>query len=341
MTAASVSPGLPEPAGSALPDHLLALLAGIGQWLSGEQAFPAGTAAKPGIVQERVLHDDWQQRYFIYVPHERDPAKPLFVAIHGISRNAREHAEQFSGLAERYGVAVIAPLFDEQRFPDYQRLGRRGRGARADLMLERIVDECATLIGADARRFCLFGYSGGGQFAHRFALAHPHRIAAYAIAAAGWYTLPDPSQRFPMGTGGSSRLTGIAFHAEEFLTVPAAVFVGERDVYAGSALRQSEQLSDSQGENRFERGRHWVTEMTRAARQQCLDTEYHFEALPRSPHCFVKSMRRGKLGERVFTWLFNRTQAIAADALDECAGPHPAIPATDASPAQGIGMSGL
>lgn len=340
-TTVTAYPGLPEPGASPLPEHLLSLLAGIGQWLGGDQAVQAGAAVTPGVVQERVLQDDWRQRYFVYVPHERRPERPLLVAIHGISRNAREHAEQFSSVAERYGVTIIAPLFDEQRFPDYQRLGRRGRGARADLMLGRIVDEFATFIGADARRFCLFGYSGGGQFAHRFALAHPHRVVAYAVAAAGWYTLPDQSQRFPMGTGGSSRLTGITFDADEFLTVPAAVFVGERDIYAGSALRQNERLREEQGENRFDRGRHWVQEMTRAARHQCLATEYHFESLPRSPHCFAKSMRRGRLGERVFAWLFDRTAARAAGDLIEPAGQHDTRPAARVAPAQGIGRSGL
>lgn len=341
MNTATAHLGLPEPPDMALPDHLAALLAGVGQWLVGDGALRADLPARSGMVQERVLNDDWQQRYFLYVPHDRDPAKPLFVAIHGISRNAREHAELFSGLAERYGVALIAPLFDEQRFPDYQRLGRRGRGARADLMLERIVDECGELLGIDTKRFCLFGYSGGGQFAHRYALAHPHRVVAYAVAAAGWYTLPDPAQRFPMGTGSTSRLMGISFEPEEFLAVPAAVFVGERDVHNGSALRQNDQLSATQGENRFDRGMHWVAAMTRAARQQCLTTEYHFEALPRSPHSFSKSMRRGLLGERLFAWLFDRNKPVRACPLPPPACHRDANTLAGVPCAQGIGRSGL
>lgn len=341
MNTAIAPLALPEPAGRGLPDHLSALLTGIGQWLVGDAAVRANLPVRPGIVQERVLNDDWQQRYFLYVPHDCDPAKPLFVAIHGISRNAREHAELFSGLAERYGVAVVAPLFDEQRFPDYQRLGRRGRGARADLMLERIVDECRTLTGIDTTRFSLFGYSGGGQFAHRYALAHPQRVMAYAVAAAGWYTLPDPEQRFPMGTGNSSRLTGISFDPEAFLAVPAAVFVGERDVHDGSALRQNDQLSATQGENRFDRGMHWVATMTHAARKNSFDTEYHFEALPRSPHSFPKSMRRGHLGERVFAWMFDRRASVADQLVSQPMRSREAITANAAPCAQGIGRSGL
>lgn len=341
MTAATACPRLHEPATGTLPDHLLALLAGVGQWFRADLASSPDTAVRPGVVQERVLLDDWQQHYFVYVPRELNATRPLFVAIHGISRNAREHAEQFTALADRYGVAVVAPLFDEQRFPDYQRLGRRGRGARADLMLQRIVDEFAALIGVDASRFCLFGYSGGGQFAHRFALAHPGRVAAYAVGAAGWYTLPDPTLRFPMGIGNSPRLTGIAFQAEAFLAIPAAVFVGDRDIHTGSALRQSAQLRATQGENRFERGRHWIAAMTRAAREQCLDTEFHFEALPRSPHCFLKSIRRGRLGERVFAWLFDQAEArVAHDSAVRPTG-HRQPAQGPTSGRHGIGMSGL
>ena len=39
---------------------------------------------------------------------------------------------------------------------------------RFDLLLLAMVDEVERKYGIDARRFCLFGFSGGGQFVHRF-----------------------------------------------------------------------------------------------------------------------------------------------------------------------------
>jgi predicted esterase len=39
---------------------------------------------------------------------------------------------------------------------------------------------------------CTSGFSGGAQFAHRFAYAHPERTQAVAAHSAGWYD-PPPS----------------------------------------------------------------------------------------------------------------------------------------------------
>jgi pimeloyl-ACP methyl ester carboxylesterase len=325
-------PALPEPATDALARTLESLFATFDSWLGHEAIGVARPAPQVGRVTEMRLASDPAQRYYLYIPRGDSGVRRLFVTVHGISRNAEEHALAFAALAERYGLVVVAPLFDEARYPDYQRLGRSGKGERADLMLDRIVAEAAHWSGADATRFHLFGYSGGGQFAHRYALARPERIAAYAIGAAGWYTLPDATQKYPMGTRASERLPDLRFDADRFLAVPAAVFVGERDVHDGTALRQSEQLRAEQGENRQERGRNWIEAMRRAARAGGHDTAFHFETLPRSPHCFAKSMRRGGLGERVLQWMFDLPLAENAGRGDSDARNPVATPDRCAAP---------
>lgn len=314
----------PEAGAEAVARPLDALFAAVDAWFAAATADARAGRQAPqaGVVAEMHLADDARQRYFLYVPRGDSAGRRIFVAIHGISRNAEEHAREFSRLADRHGLVVVAPLFDEERFPDYQRLGRSGKGERADLMLDRIVAEAARICGADARRLHMFGYSGGGQFVHRYAMAHPERVAAYAIGAAGWYTLPDPVQKYPLGVGATTRLPDLRFDPERFLAVPAAVFVGDRDIHDGTALRQNERLRAEQGENRYERGLTWITAMANAARSRALDTEFHFESLPRSPHSFEKSMRRGGLGERVLTWMFER--AIKPAAGDGRSGEPPA-----------------
>ena len=327
MSAVSNScPALPEAAADAFVRPLEALFAAFDALFGDDAARSARPEPQAGRVSEMRLASDPTQRYFLYIPRGDSGARRIFVTVHGISRNAEEHAQEFAELAERYGLVVVAPLFDEERYPDYQRLGRSGKGERADLMLDRIVAEAAHWSGADATRFHLFGYSGGGQFAHRYALARPERIATYAIGAAGWYTLPDATQKYPMGTRGSERLPDLQFDADRFLAVPAAVFVGERDVHDGTALRQSEQLRAEQGENRQERGRNWIEAMRRAARAGGHDTAFHFETLPKSPHCFIKSMRRGGLGERVLQWMFEQRLATAGGQAEALAGSAAATP---------------
>ena len=272
----------------------------------------------PGLVSRRQLTDDVLQTYFVYVPRRITPGAPLVVSMHGISRNADEHARRLAPLAERYGAVLVAPLFDAARFPDYQRLGRDilasgPRGARADLMLERIVAEVARTTPADPARLYLFGFSGGGQFAHRFAMAYPDRVAAYAVGAAGWYTFPDATVAFPRGTRVKRCLSGVCLDPERYLRVPALVLVGERDIHEGTALRATAAVVAQQGESRLERGAHWVAAMQSAARGRGFDTRFEFATLARSSHSFTAAVRRGRLGERVFEWFFGAS-APAADA---------------------------
>jgi len=260
---------------------------------------------KTSKVQARQLHGNAALRYFLYQPARGAENAPVLVTVHGISRHAAKHARHFSRLAEHYGVVVVAPLFDEQHYPGYQRLGLRGE--RADLALNQILGEVALLTRADTRRLYMFGYSGGGQFVHRYAMAYPDRVAAIAIGAAGWYTFPDPSQRFPYGTAPHRKFPGIRFDAAQFLRIPAIVLVGEQDKARDEALRQSSKLDRQQGANRFERGQRWVSAMQQAAREYGLETNFRFIALPEADHSFTRSVKAGGMATQVFNCLFGPT----------------------------------
>ncbi len=257
-----------------------------------------------GVISKRILGDATGQQYFLYVPQRGGANAPVFVTVHGISRNAREHAERFASFAERYGVVLIAPYFSKESFPDYQRLGRKGKGERADLALDNIVTEVGRLTGAQTGKLFLFGYSGGAQFVHRYTLAHPERVAKVVLGAPGWYTFPDPTVKYPKGIAQTKRLPDVTFDPAGFLAIPTCVLVGERDVRQDVALNKSPMLAQQQGSTRLERGEHWISAMTRAAKAQGLKTSYTFQTLPRSRHSFTQSMKRGKMGEMVFDCLF-------------------------------------
>lgn len=247
-----------------------------------------------------------EQRYFLYVPPRAGSGARVFVAVHGISRNAEEHARRFKRLASQYGVVLVAPLFPREDFPDYQRLGQSGEGERPDRALRAILDDVGTLTGADVGQIYLFGYSGGGQFAHRYAMAYPDRVAAVAIGAAGWYTFPDSTACFPRGLKTRSKWLKSRLRPEAFLKVPMAAFVGERDVRRGPErpeMKQSVKLDAQQGLTRLERGQHWIEAMRAAAADYDLPTRYVYSVLPHASHSFKASMMHG-MGQRVFAFLF-------------------------------------
>lgn len=255
-----------------------------------------------GVIKKCRLQSDWKQSYFLYIPKQGASNAKIFITVHGISRNAKQHAREFSALAEKYGVILIAPFFPEDEFPDFQRLGRKGK--RADIALNAIVAEVAQLTGADASKFYLFGYSGGAQFAHRYMMAYPHRVAKAAFGAAGWYTFPDQLLKFPKGIMQSHSLPLIRFNPEQFLQIPVCVLIGERDNRRDNELNQSPQIDRLQGSTRIERGKRWIEAMSAQALAFGLSTNYSLQLLPDSPHSFSISMRRGEMGERAFDFLF-------------------------------------
>jgi pimeloyl-ACP methyl ester carboxylesterase len=250
----------------------------------------------------RVLQADPAQEYFVYVPRAVGPETRLFVAVHGISRNAREQATLFSRYCDPFDAILIAPHFPAERYVDYQRLGRLGRGTRADVALDAIVEEVGWLTGASTMQFHLFGYSGGAQFAHRYTMAYPHRVARAVVASAGWYTFPDVRRRFPHGIAPSRKLPNVRFDAEAFLRVPIAVIVGDEDT-TSQGVRRSAKLDRQQGETRVERAHNWVAAMKAAAAAYRLPPLASFVSIT-GGHSFAGLMEHGRLGDTVFQALF-------------------------------------
>jgi len=265
-------------------------------------------------VLRRVLRSDPTLEYFVYVPATGGADAPLFVTVHGISRNSEEHATLFAPYAEALGAVMVAPTFSPAGFADYQRLGRMGRGARADVSLQSIVEETAWLTGASPAQIYLFGHSGGAQFAHRYAMAHPQRIARLAVASAGWYTFPTTQRRFPYGIRPNANLPGLSFDPEKFLRVPIAVLVGEEDG-TDAHVRHTERLDAEQGTTRVDRARNWVAAMRDLAAAYHLEPRVTLEMVKGHDHSFREFMTQGKLGERVFEALFGLpfSQVGAAD----------------------------
>lgn len=257
---------------------------------------------KRGRILQRELDD--RHKYFLYAPRDLRPDSPLVISIHGISRNAREHVEAFTKLADRYGAVLLAPVFTDYRYGDYQRLGRRGRGSRADLALQRLASHVIFEWGLASSKFYLYGHSGGAQFAHRYAMAYPQDVAALGLSAAGWYTLPDPDLPYPYGIKATPDSYGLTLDPAEFLRVPACVFVGEDDISRDGAFNRSDKLDSMQGRNRIERAANWVELMNRAAAALGYGTRYALHILADADHEFQEMVDAG-LSRELFACLFD------------------------------------
>ncbi len=130
-------------------------------------------------VPDRHLNQVWQEA-------------PLVVVVHGSSRTAEGFRDAFIEFAEAQGCVVLAPLFPRGAVAGDQPDGYKLQslcGYRYDQILLSMVAEVAGQFRTE-RDFYLYGFSGGAQFAHRFAYFHPGRLKGVAIHAPGQVSLP-------------------------------------------------------------------------------------------------------------------------------------------------------
>jgi pimeloyl-ACP methyl ester carboxylesterase len=236
--------------------------------------------------------------FFTYVPASCDVDAPVLVFVHGYNRRVQEQLRLLRPLADRTGRALVAPYFSRELQPRYQRLGRGSDGRRADGFFDDCVAEATAALGLRAQPFVLLGFSGGAQFAHRYAMLRPGRVAQLIAIAAGWYTFPDSEEPFPRGLDVRRKLRRADLNPEHFLAVPTTVIVGEDDCDDVN-VRRSAALDRQQGRTRVERARRWVLAMRMAARRYRVATDIVYQEVPAMDHDFERFVERGRLRELI------------------------------------------
>jgi hypothetical protein len=92
-----------------------------------------------------------------------------------------------------------------------------------------MIDEVAHAVPIDADRFLLHGFSGGGQFAHRFFYLHPDRLMGVSIGAPGSVTLLDEHRDWWVGVRNLAAEFGTQPNDEAMRRVPVQMVVGSED----------------------------------------------------------------------------------------------------------------
>lgn len=178
---------------------------------------------------------DQRFSYCMYLPRRRPEGRRprLVVLMHGTERGNAHYRDEFADFGEEHGCAVLAPLFPagieepgelhNYKFIEYH-------GIRYDQVLLDIVAEVAARYDIDAERFLLHGFSGGGQFTHRFLYLHPDRLAGASIGAPGRITQLDDGLPWWLGTDGFEERFGNPVDIEAMRQVAVQMVVGEQDV---------------------------------------------------------------------------------------------------------------
>jgi pimeloyl-ACP methyl ester carboxylesterase len=230
------------------------------------------------------------------------PPRRLLVAVHGTGRSAMHYRDAFADFAEAEGYAVLAPLFPAGVLGDYDVDGYKYLAEgdlRYDHLLLGMIAEFGDLLGVRFDRFSLFGFSGGGHFAHRFFYLHPERLLSVSVGAPGGVTLLDDTRDFWIGTRDFATRFGRAPDIDAMRGVPAQLLVGSEDtqefVYPAHLRRHAVDMQ-SLGRNRLERSATLLANWRDhglAARREVLPGLAHegLKAVP-AVEAFLKDLRR-------------------------------------------------
>lgn len=241
--------------------------------------------------------------YFAFVPEVFDPSRPPLVCVHGISRNAAEIAFAFADEAARRGIALLAPVFTKERHRHFQRLAEVDGGLRSDIAFNRMLGHAHETLGIGIEKVRLFGYSAGAQFAHRYTLLNPERVAGQTLFAAGWYTFPT-AHEFPLGVGAPAGSTLPSLHLAEMLDIPTYVMVGTADTRRDASVNCEPAVDQLQGPNRLERARRWVAAMRQAATDRKKAPRVTLTEILNATHLFSRNLGRLNLPAQVFDHLY-------------------------------------
>ncbi|MFK7796351.1 MAG: hypothetical protein AB8E82_02780 [Aureispira sp.] len=277
-------------------------------------------AFKKGINKSTYAND---QIYFWYVPSEvaKDPtkAKDVVAIIHGYTGQDNgssgvnitlENLKRFMVYADSTHSILIAPHFNESVFgSNYQRLNlnrerlnTRGEpldipGARSDIRLINLIQLLQEIFpNIDDEKIKLFGFSGGGQFVHRFCAFHPNRIEKAIIGGAGWYMWPDDNIEYPLGFNlNTFSNVDEVINTKSFVQCDMLVLIGAEDKTQGSFRTEYKNyeldivynLNKIQGNTRVKRASKWVAALKTYATQigiKAEDVKVKMKTVKNVPH---------------------------------------------------------
>jgi hypothetical protein len=177
------------------------------------------------------------------------PDDAALVKAHSNAERVATHYNLGNELAQLFGAPRLVPVFPRPPIGtdsdiDTYSLSRaalfaNGKMKRLDLQLAAMIaDAQARLLAAGnrlERKVAITGYSASALFASRFTFLHPDLVAAAAfgglnsfimLPVANWH---NNSLEYPLGLADYRNITGHAFDAATYATIPQLAFQGEND----------------------------------------------------------------------------------------------------------------
>ena len=241
---------------------------------------------------------------FVSEPADASKGAAPLLLLHGISRDAEALFEAFLPAASAAGRIVIVPEFTREAWRVFQRITAR---TRPDIALLELLAFLRATNLIDSAPVELFGFSGGAQLGHRFAMLYPHMISSLHISAAGWYTLPRSDIPYPYGLSAEDAQEKdliwqrrMSQGLDAFLRLPISISVGALDnQQEDPTLRRNDVLDASQGADRLTRARSYQDAIEAVAKERGVTASVRFNELPGCGHSAMQCIETGGLIDRV------------------------------------------
>tara|TARA_Y100001935_G_scaffold174515_1_gene144229 strand:+ start:285 stop:1205 length:921 start_codon:yes stop_codon:yes gene_type:complete len=231
---------------------------------------------------------------FLPIAEADNKSLPIIFVMHGHSRNVIENCQDWFVHANKYNFIILCPEFNANMFPNsenYQNgmMYLNNQFTDSTKWTYNLIEEIFTYLKekdvTTRDTYGVYGFSGGGQFVHRYALfTNPRRASFIMPAGSGWYTLPNFSENFPYG------LKNAPFDesslAEKF-QLPITIIVGENDNNPNdSSLRKTAEAM-RQGNHRFERAKFFYNRAVEGSDKLGVNLNWTFRSVPNIGHSAV------------------------------------------------------
>lgn len=204
----------------------------------------AGTKKAP---LPRASRLDQRFSYLAYLPKgfslEKGSDYRLFVLIHGTTRNAEKMKERFMDFADETKTVLLAPFFpcgiiDREDIHNYKFLKYKDIDF-GEIAVDMIQDVTETFHLDPYKKILISGFSGGGQFVHRFMYRYPELLEAACIGAPGRSTYLDKEEDWPSGIKNWEEIFGTGINFEALTRIKICLIAGDQDTekisYEGDA----------------------------------------------------------------------------------------------------------
>ena len=203
---------------------------------------------------------------FYHIPDSAHQSSPIAMVVHGSARDGEYLRNALKPESDRRNAIILMPnfgsaeysnnyfllgnLFDDGENPSVASQNDSTEWTYA--IIEQLFIHFRAEVASKDARYDLVGFSGGGQFAHRFALfAHRPQCDRIVACSSGWYTLPDAASPYPYGLGTTQRASDA--DVRKALATPLHLAVGSADTDPNSSGLRHTAEADAQGLNRVQR----------------------------------------------------------------------------------------